>query len=129
MSIRRSAHVAWRRLGDETIVIDLNGKRVYCLNAGGGALWSELDRPQELPATDDGTVSDDVAAALAFVEELRSCGLVEDAGEGSERLTTRGTPTLPPPAVVWSEPLLTFTGACGKYAGGGEPCNSYPENS
>ncbi len=43
MGLRRAAHVAWRRVGDETVLIHLKTKRIYVLNPSGGFFWHHLD--------------------------------------------------------------------------------------
>jgi len=47
MPLRRSPDLAWQSIGEETVVMDLAGRRVLGLNAAGGLLWSLLEERDE----------------------------------------------------------------------------------
>ena len=120
---KRSADLAWRNLGDETIVLDIRGNRVVSLNPAAGRVWQAI--AQEGTSQD---IADRVACGSSrldrgvlrhFLHELRSHRLVEAVGpssvaEDADPLETDANDT-DSPAVLWAEDLQRFAG-CGKTA-------------
>ena len=39
MPYQRVKNVAWRRIGDETVIVNLDRRRMLALNEAGGAVW------------------------------------------------------------------------------------------
>jgi hypothetical protein len=115
MGYRRTAHVAWRRVGGQTIVINLRTSTVLGLNEAGGAAWEALGgapRPALLPA--DQTADE-------FFNQLEADGVVE---------TVEGRESLPfacasPPAVEWRDSLQVFAAGCPPHPGI-EICDAQP---
>ena len=82
----RRATLAWRRVGDEAVILDIQGKILRGLNLTAWHVWELLDGAHSL-----GEVTNDVAATfgisderaagdvLAFVTELHSADLIERA--------------------------------------------------
>lgn len=80
MALRRSPDVAWQRIGDEAIVMNLPEGRVLGLNPTGTLVWSLLEEKDEQGlvralterfATDEARARDDVRGFLAFLRERR----------------------------------------------------------
>jgi hypothetical protein len=135
MGLRRAAHVAWRRVGDETVLIHLRNKKIFVLNPSGGFLWHGLDGARGTEEfleslTLDDPLPDGASGRIdAFLENLREADLV--AAEGSPDEETRSLPEYPlptfvPPELVWQQELRNFGQSCAFLAGAGEPCTSIP---
>lgn len=119
MKVRRARDVAWRRIDDETLVIQLSRYRMYGLNAAGSRVWEALTEPAEIDRLAaliaDGESDARARTALsAFLAELATEGLVEAEGK-----TPESAPPVPPtedepllPRVMWCEEVERFAGAC-----------------
>ena len=132
MRYARAAHTAWRRLDDETVVINLSSKRMVGLNASGGAMWEALQAAPDLATLAAGSGAEAEMHLRRFVEELAAEGLVEPtAGETPTADVAPAPMTGPfaPPAITWREELLRFGGACNKEPGGGLFCDQIPRFS
>jgi hypothetical protein len=89
---RRVAHLAWRAVGEETVVLDLHARVLYGLDASGGRLLAALDAPlstAELAARLAAVAPADLPAPSAqaldgFLGELVAAGLVEPAAPADE---------------------------------------------
>jgi hypothetical protein len=135
MGLRRAAHVAWRRVGDETVLIHLRNKKIYVLNPSGGFFWHGLDGDRESaellssvslesPLPENAPESVD-----AFFRDLKEADLVEIGSERSER--GGSVPAFPlaafaPPELVWQQELRNFGQSCAFISGSSEACNSVP---
>lgn len=130
----RARQTAWRRIGDETVVINLESKRMVALNESGSVVWDALENGADLAALAARLGGDDAAAGQVhgFVEALAAEGLVEQTG-AAPALGDEAPPAHPgvfaPPAIAWSEELLRFGGACNKYPDVSEFCNQLPKFS
>jgi hypothetical protein len=80
VALRRSPDVAWQKIGDEAIVMNLPEGRVLGLNPTGALVWSLLEERDEHGlvralterfATDEQQARDDVRGFLAFLRERR----------------------------------------------------------
>lgn len=117
MSYRRAAHAAWRRVGEEVVVVDLHGNRVFGLNAAGSALWASLDEAGDAVLD---VPAGGIEAVRTFLAELVDRGLAEEvrgpapvgASASMELL-----PESPPPAIAWQEGLELFAAACNPVPG------------
>jgi len=125
--LRRAPHVAWRRIGDETVVLDLKAKRAYGLNGPGGTLW------QALVGFPDGGLtarafSPSDPETRAFLAELAGLGLVEEEAVGSpDPPTPLSGGSSGAPRVTWSDEIRAFGGTCGHIPGQGGGCNTFPQ--
>jgi hypothetical protein len=133
MGLRRASHVAWRRVGDETVLIHLRNKRIYVLNPSGGFFWHGLDGTRgakELLESLESPLPDDAPGRVeSFLRELQESGLVD--AEGSPDGTSASLPEFPlsafvPPELVWQQELRNFGLSCAFMSGAGEPCDSAP---
>jgi len=114
MRYQRVKNVAWRRIGDETVIVNLGRRRMLAVNEAGGAVWEALAR--------GGAVAPGEAAP--FLADLEAEGVVERLGdEEGAAVTVPGTPT-----VLWREELHHF-GGCGFVPDESELCNSNPNTS
>jgi len=136
MALRRASHVAWRRVGDETVLIHLKTKKIYVLNPSGGYFWHSLDGGRgsrdilgslalEAPLPTDANTALD-----AFFEQLETADLVEAARESDEPppQTENGYPSTNfiPPELVWQEQLRNFGQSCARDPGEMPTCDAAP---
>ena len=130
MGIRRAAHVAWRRLGDETVLIHLKTKRIYVLNPSSGFFWHCLDGAHGTGEILDGLtleapLPENAAGELnRFFDELVDADLVEAHGSPKPGVINGNSNDYPlahfvPPELVWQEQLRNFGQSCAK-----EPANA-----
>jgi hypothetical protein len=135
MGLRRAAHVAWRRVGDETVLIHLRNKKIYVLNPSGGFFWHGLDGArgteeflQNLTFQDP--LPDGASGRIeAFLQDLREADLVE--GEGIREETPSSLPEFPlptfaPPELVWQQELRNFGQSCAFISGASAACDAVP---
>ena len=114
MRYQRAKNVAWRRIGDETLVVNLARRRMLALNEAGGVVWAAL--------AGGGAVA--AGEAAPFLQDLEAEGVVEPVADGDGgAVTVPGAPT-----VVWREELHQF-GGCSFLPGQGDLCDQSPQNS
>ncbi len=135
MGLRRAAHVAWRRVGEETVLIHLRNKKIYVLNPSGGFFWHGLDGSRGTEEFLHGVSRGDALAenapekVEAFLRDLKDADLVETGDALSEQ---RGTlpefplPAFVPPELVWQQELRNFGQSCAFISGANETCNAVP---
>lgn len=131
----RADHTAWRRIGDETVILDQAGHRLFGLNETAGVVWHLLDssRSAEELCSVSGVSPDELAS---FLGQLERSGLVQPAAATSERKKpeAKGERTPPQrgsvdtPAITWQEPLqhAAQTMACAFLPAQNPLCNSAP---
>lgn len=81
----RDKALTWQAVGDDVIVLDLDGSMYLRINGSGSVLWEALaDGASEAELTDmlleefDVTTEQASADVGAFVADLRSRGLIEE---------------------------------------------------
>ncbi len=115
MLYQRVKNAAWRRIGAETLVVNLGRRRMMALNEAGGAVWEAL-------------AAGPVAAgeAAPFLADLEAEGVVERLAEGEAiaPVAVAGAP-----AVLWREELHRFGTDCGFMPDQSEICNQGPQSS
>jgi hypothetical protein len=125
MGYCRAQHVAWRKVGDETVLVDLQRNRIFGLNQSGGTLWAALDECGGAVSSAPGAPGE---AVRAFLLELAAAGLVDEVVGPRAATPVTQPPTLPedaPPMIAWQEELETFAAACATIPG--HPlCNPQP---
>ena len=114
VTFRRAEHLAWRRVVDETVVLDLESRRVFGLAAEAAALLAALAAPRNLTELvrqlaadeDEATAGARLSRSLA---ELCAEGLV--VAEGAAALACAGSRAgdAAEPAVLWQEQLEEVT--------------------
>ncbi len=119
MGWRRAPHTAWRRLGQEVVVIDLQSNVMYGLDDAGGCVWESLGEEGAAPSAPEGP------AVAGFLEELAQLGLVEGAGRAAPATPVQ-SPAAASPRILWREQVQRFGGSCGLRPGQGTPCGGKP---
>ncbi len=130
MPPRRAAHVAWRKIGDETVVMNLRARMLVGLNPAGGFLWHALDGQRGV---------DDLAELVAqaggreavepFLGRLRDAGLLAGDGDPPEAAAVPQpypSPGTLPPEVVWTEEVRLFGFSCAFMPTQNPTCDSAP---
>jgi hypothetical protein len=118
MRYQRVKDVAWRRMGEETVIVNLARRRMLAVNEAGGAVWDALaEGASVLPGE-----------AAPFLADLEAEGIVERLGVDEAGAAV----AVPPgwaPTVVWREELNHFGGACALLPAQGGPCSQNPSRS
>jgi hypothetical protein len=138
MGLRRAAHVAWRKVGNETVLIHLKNKQIYVLNESGGFFWHSLDGDRDLGQilTEIG-LRDEAGSLAPFAKCLEDADLVELGEPGKNvpgpRLvpSAKRAPEYPfanfvPPELVWQQELRNFGLSCAFVSGAGAACDAVP---
>jgi hypothetical protein len=111
MRFQRVKNVAWRRMGDETVIVNLGRRRMLAVNKAGGDLWDRLAAAAAVAPAD-----------AAYVADLEAEGVVEQV-EGDEPGAPSPGSAAGAPAVLWRETLSHFGGACALMPAESETCN------
>jgi len=106
---RRTSHLAWRRIGDELVVVNLAAKEMIGLDATAGVLFERLVRartPAALAELFEGDAGRCADAIVSFCRDLVAIGLLEPV-EGDDPRDDDEPTELPwsSPKVLWREPL------------------------
>ncbi len=133
MKIERNQGVAWRKVGDEMIVIHLARHRIFGLDGAAGRIWDALSEPQDLEILEEiaregapeGT--DVIDAVHLFVSDLADEDLVEVAGQLPE--ASKDDNVVAFPRIEWREELQQFAGQCHLVPGQSHQCNQHPGGS
>ena len=135
MGLRRAAHVAWRKVGNETVLIHLKNKQIYVLNESGGFFWHSLDGDRDLEQIVTQIGLRDEANSLApFAKCLQEADLVEPETNEPGPRPVRGAKrdpeypfaTFVPPELVWQQELRNFGQSCAFVSGAGAACDAVP---
>jgi len=131
VTIRRAAHTAWRRLGEELVVIDLDANLVYGLDQPGGQVWELLGEGRGLgeiaaAIASEATEGEPLQAVERFLAELAAAGLVEGVSEPAAAAPPADPASVSSPRILWRERVQRFGGSCGLRPGQGTPCGGKP---
>ena len=137
MGLRRAAHVAWRRVGDETVLIHLKTKKIYVLNPSGGFFWHSLDGERGAREMLDGLATNKPIPETArgdvdgFLGQLESADLVEASSSPDDQPSPKEPNPYPlasfsPPEMVWQEQLRNFGQSCARDPGEMPTCDAAP---
>jgi hypothetical protein len=142
MALRRSPHVSWRTIADETVLIHLKKKWIFVLNTSGGFIWHNLDGHREtneilglIPNTAIENETRSVAEILGdFLRDLEQAGLVESvspqakssaaAETKSESVSESPSGVFALPRIVWREEMRRFGFSCAFISGESPACTS-----
>lgn len=136
MGLRRASHVAWRRVGDETVLIHLKTKKIFVLNPSAGFFWHGLDGARGSREMLDGLALEDAVPGDAathldgFFSQLESADLVEtshvsgDVAANEQLAYPLGS--FVPPEMVWQEQLKNFGQSCARDPGEMPTCDAAP---
>lgn len=114
MSLERVNHLAWRRILDETVVLDLRRRRVHAVNETAGRILEWLERPRDRKALLARLPESAVQEGEEFLERLLEEGLIEESGEPATALeearpeSEEGSSETP--RLLWSEELPRLAG-------------------
>ncbi len=135
MGLRRATHVAWRRVGDETVLIHLKTKRIHVLNPSAGFFWHNLDGARGTDEILESMAVADLPTSAVkeldrFWEKLAEADLVEKS-EPSDSPAAGDARAYPlssfvPPELVWQDQLRNFGQSCAREPATTELCNSGP---
>jgi hypothetical protein len=118
MRYQRVKNVAWRRIGAETVIVNLGRRRMLAVNEAGGTVWEALAKGAAVSPGE----------AAPFLADLEAEGIVERLGDDGAGSAAVAVPPGPSPTVLWREELHNF-GGCGFMPGQGDLCNTNPQNS
>lgn len=107
--LARVPHLAQRRVGDETVVVDLRHSRVFGLNPAGGELLEAMRGGRELAEVEAwAAAGGDGGGVATFLGELYGAGLVApvEAAGATEPLAARG---FAEPRLLWREEVARVT--------------------
>jgi len=109
LSYRRTSRLAWRRIGDELVIVNLAAKEMIGLDATAGVLFERLARPSTpdtLTGLFAGSPDGRGTAIAAFCRELTALGVLEPAAPPADAgPEPAGTLAWSEPRVLWHEPL------------------------
>ena len=140
-ALRRAAHVAWRQVGDETVVLDLNDGHIYGLDKVGGFFWHALNgcrsTTELLRLAKRPVLEESLHALQRFLDELVELGLLQPTTEPisePERLLPPPDSDAPDnttvlPRIIWREPLKPLKQqqfSCAFISGQSPLCNQVP---
>lgn len=122
MYYRVQSQLAWQKIGEEVVVIDLRQNRLYGLSPAAGALvamvaqtpWAKPQNPKDEPQWQRLVEAGFLEARPAVEVEARVQMLPTPAGLEES------------PLHQWEEPLATFAKACLFLPGQSDPCNQAP---
>lgn len=135
MKVERKQGLAWRKVGDEMVVIHLSRHRIFGLPGTASEIWEALTEPQEIDdleaivaggAPEGANVID---AVSRFVADLADEDLVEFAGEMPKTVDGENVVDFEGPQIEWREELQQFAGQCHLVPGQSHQCNQHPGNS
>ena len=88
--IRRASNQIACDMGGEVVILDLQSGTYYGLDVVGARIWELIERPASFEALRDAIMAEYAVDAdtcsrdiLAFVEEMRTAGLVELTNEAA----------------------------------------------
>lgn len=105
MSLRRVGHLAWRRILDETLVLDLRRRVAFGLNESGRRVLEWLGNARSPDAWLDVLSPELREEARAFLARLEEEGLVGRADEEDPKPPGEAPMLGEAPRILWSEPL------------------------
>ncbi len=137
---RRARQTAWRTIAGETVLHDLEHKRMVGLNPAGARVWLALETaldPGELlyVTAGEGKSSFGEPDIAAFLDQLVILGLVEEheLAEAGTLSASAGGPAegdpaeeLEPPRVLWQEEVEQIAGTCAMFPSQNPLCDQAP---
>ncbi len=138
MKYRRARQAAWRTIAGETVLLDLERKRMYGLNPAAGHIWQALEAADDAAdllrvVLGEGDSTFGESEVMAFLAELADIGLAEErSGEAVD--TKRQPPAtviepaeeLEPPRILWREDVEQIAGTCAFFPSQNPLCDQAP---
>jgi hypothetical protein len=135
MKVERTQGLAWRKIGDEVVVINLAAHRIFGLDSTGGRIWEALEQPQDIESLET-IVAEDAPEGLnvgdavrRYVADLSDEGLVTVVEALFDASARSNIVEFPLPRIRWQEELQRFAGACAFHPGQALLCDQQPFNS
>lgn len=133
MKVERTQGLAWRKVGDEMVVIHLARHRIFGLNGRGGRIWEALQEAQDIEnlnaiaAEDEDKGVEVIDAVSRFVSDLAEEDLVDFDGDLPKVEDQDNVVDFP--RIEWREDLQQFAGMCQLVPGQHPSCNQNPGGS
>ena len=103
MKVVHTRDVAWRRIGDDFVVLDLAHKLILDFNSSAGLIWSLLTEPRDIHSLTSSVDESLETEITRFVEDLIERGLLV---ETNDHAVPCEWPLLAgKPAITWHEPM------------------------
>ena len=99
MRYQRAKDVAWRRIGEQTVIVNLGRRRMLAVNQAGGAVWDALAEGTPVLPEEAGP----------FLADLEAEGVIERLA-ADEAGAAAAVPFGGAATVVWREELHQFGG-------------------
>lgn len=134
MKAKPGAHVAWREIDGETVLVNLQRNLMVAVNRGGGALWRAIQEGADLDAVVRGLTPEAPVEgrrlASEFLAQLEECGLVvvESLTPAGDAVSHPEAPSDLMPRVLWREDLRSFVqqaASCGRLPSQGGQCQIF----
>ena len=130
-------HVAWRRIDDETFVINLEKRVMYALNDSGSHIWSLLEEGHDLHTIVTsvaasfkkiGTAPDLEFSVYTFLRQLKNLELItfDGALPSAKKAPPTSIEPLPGPRIEWQEELASVGYSCAQKPGQTPACTQVP---
>lgn len=129
MRYRRAAHTAWRTIADETVVLDLESKRMLGLNPAAAFVWQTLEAMEDCEAMRRAMGSPDFGTEEieAFLSELEALGLVlREKPEKPAPVAIEAPLELEAPRILWQEKVEQIAATCAFLPAQNPLCNQVP---
>ncbi len=129
MRYRRAAQTAWRTIADETVVLDLEDKRMFGLNPAAAFVWQTLEAMEDPASLRRAMGSPDFGtdAIEAFLRELLALGLVlPEAPEERHPVALEAPEEPEPPRILWQEKVEQIAATCAFLPAQNPLCNQVP---
>lgn len=126
----RNPKTGWRNIGQETIILDFQKKRLIGLNESAGWIWSQLEVPRTstwLASHFAGiTEQPKESTVCQFLQEMVELELlIQQRFEMKEEPASLKEFSLKP-GILWQEPLQQVAGTCALVSGQSILCNQAP---
>ena len=133
MRYRRARQTAWRQIAGETVLLDLEAKRMYGLNPTAAFVWQTLESMGDAHRMARAVVAGqapevDFAGQIeAFLSELLDLGLVEAAEPEEPKPVAIEPPAeLETPKILWQETVEQIAASCAFFPATNPLCNQVP---
>ncbi len=130
---RRAPRAAWRTIAGETILLDLEAKRMYGLNPTAAFVWQALEAITETDGMLQALGADGADPPFgggeleAFLGEMLDLGLIQEAEpENRAPVAVEPPETLEAPAIAWRETVEQVAASCAFFPGTTPICNQVP---
>lgn len=124
MRLIHARHVAWRRIGEEFVVLDLAEKVMLGFNSSAGQIWSMLNKPREihpLTSLEDTSLRHKV---IRFIDELIERGLLVETDD--DAVHCEWPRLADEPTISWYETMQQVAASCAFISTQSPVCDQAP---